>query len=680
MEKVKIQTKLNTSYILIFVSILVLVLPFSLHDNSDSVEPKLIDDSSIGYYQSTTCEISLSEVVIKNINNLENVRFNANNYAGSECFGKVTGLDKVGNSFFVSIGTNSLYSFVLQSIIWVVVLVLISKKRIQKKNYSYIATLFLPILFCSQLIFESRFYSNSNIYYDSSISRQNYYLISYFLGFLLISLVMKEIFEKREVSFANLIPLTFFFFGTYQGMNLNFFFVLLIFFGLQSTFKNVKLNKFTLVYFFFSIAWVLNKKTSDNFFDTDKLRGLINSSNDLNSTIYWIICTYFLLIGIYELVENSDWKNEAKRFSDMLLLSGSLIVVFGIFSSLNQVANFVFSFMLGQNKRGMRSLDSIDGNTWRGMLPSAELGGEFYGIAILLTIYLVLKQETNLNFFRIMALFICSYGMLRSNNFAAFSTLIIFGLSMFFQIYSKTFRNYKYLFFTIIAFCILFLLIFNVGSYETFNVVIIEEALIHSDLFPNDEIYESFLKKERYFIEKDFKTLILNSDNYQGASTSILFLIDVYTPKFNIPFLPNLVGLLGFLSLAINRTELWGIFIAKYSPSTIDTLFGYGPFQFSNYLYGHNIRLDLPKGKLSSLILPHSSFLDLIIFIGFGGIILLFLFVLFQIYKGTYDKSFSLALFLYMSINLIKSDSILYFPTFTLFSFLFIKSFMVRNE
>ena len=29
-----------------------------------------------------------------------------------------------------------------------------------------------------------------------------------------------------------------------------------------------------------------------------------------------------------------------------------------------------------------------------------------------------------------------------------------------------------------------------------------------------------------------------------------------------------------------------------------------------------------------------------------------------------------------MSINLIKSDSILYFPTFTLFSFLFIKSFM----
>ena len=52
---------------------------------------------------------------------------------------------------------------------------------------------------------------------------------------------------------------------------------------------------------------------------------------------------------------------------------------------------------------------------------------------------------------------------------------------------------------------------------------------------------------------------------------------------------------------------MWGIFIAKYSPNFVETLFGNGPNQLNNYLYSQEVRLDLPEEKLKSLYLPHSS-------------------------------------------------------------------------
>ena len=84
-----------------------------------SNEPVEINDSTIGFYQSTTCNMSLINVVKKNLQNDLDLRFNNNNYAGLECFGKVTGLDKVGNIYILSIGTNSNITIIIQSLIWI---------------------------------------------------------------------------------------------------------------------------------------------------------------------------------------------------------------------------------------------------------------------------------------------------------------------------------------------------------------------------------------------------------------------------------------------------------------------------------------------------------------------------------------------------------------------------------
>ena len=39
--------------------LVILLLPFHISDKQDNIGPELLSDSSVGYYQSTTCKISL---------------------------------------------------------------------------------------------------------------------------------------------------------------------------------------------------------------------------------------------------------------------------------------------------------------------------------------------------------------------------------------------------------------------------------------------------------------------------------------------------------------------------------------------------------------------------------------------------------------------------------------------
>ena len=227
---------------------------------------------------------------------------------------------------------------------------------------------------------------------------------------------------------------------------------------------------------------------------------------------------------------------------------------------------------------------------------------------------------------------------------------------------------------------LLVLFLLNVGDYKAYNNTLLNEAILHSDLFQYSDNYINYLNKNKYFMENDYKTLMIVENNYKRASTSLLWLIDLYTPRFNIPLLPNLVAFLGIISLAVNRTEMWGIFIAKYNPDFLNAAFGYGPFQLNNYLFGHRVRLDLPEYKIRTLFLPHSSLLDLFIFIGFVGVFLLFSFTIYKFFKKELNNAIYLIMFFYYLINLLKSDSILYIPTFTLFFVLFIKAFVYKNE
>ena len=56
----------------------------------------------------------------------------------------------------------------------------------------------------------------------------------------------------------------------------------------------------------------------------------------------------------------------------------------------------------------------------------------------------------------------------------------------------------------------------------------------------------------------------------QKASTSYRFLVNSFTNSINIPLIPNVVALISVISLLINRTEMWGIFIAKFDPNNFE--------------------------------------------------------------------------------------------------------------
>ena len=106
----------------IFLIFIILFLPFWIHNSSDDIVPKEINESNLDYYRSTTCNISLFEVVRENLNNEVKINYYSNNYVRADCFGKVTGLDLINNKYQVSIGTNSLFTFTLQAAVWCLVL------------------------------------------------------------------------------------------------------------------------------------------------------------------------------------------------------------------------------------------------------------------------------------------------------------------------------------------------------------------------------------------------------------------------------------------------------------------------------------------------------------------------------------------------------------------------------
>ena len=671
----------NKNLLLVVLVISVLALPFSLSDRNDFREPKLVDDSSIGYYQSTTCGISFVEVLSKNINNTNNLYFNNNAYPGTECFGKVTGLDKVENVFIVSIGTNPSVNLLLQSVLYFLIFLLIKpKERSSTFNESLILITLrsglLSLLFTFQHFSEARFYERTNKYFLTDSSVNNYYLLGIFLIYFLIFLGLTEVANSRESVLLNYLPYAFLFVGTFVGTNMNLYILILCFFGLKGLFMKKYNFYINIIYGLFSVLWITFNYSSDNFFDADKLRGYTNSANNDASLYFWIITFYLLLNGFYYLYTVSQLNLD--KFKQSLIYSGAGVVILGFLGAIYPSINFINFFFFGQNKRGMKELDSIAGNTWRGFSASAESIGEFFAFIILFYVLFYIKKNISLTKADYVLLPIVGYGLLKSNNFAAISSLIIF-TTIF--IVNKKILNPKYrnlifggLFFSSLVLFIFYVVSFN---YQFLSTGLLYEISLHSNFFTNSDNYINFLNIEKYFNEKDLGTLLLMEDNSSKASSSYLFLVNLFTTKINIPLIPNIVAFISMISIFINRTEMWGIFFAKYSPTIGESLFGSGPLQISEYLYRHPVRLDVPPEKLQSLFLPHSSIFDVLVFYGLIGLLLMSFFIFRIFYNRKYIEKDAKYLLGFLLINMVKSDSILYISS-TILIFLII--FMIIEK
>tara|TARA_B100000886_G_scaffold340248_1_gene308686 strand:+ start:3210 stop:5234 length:2025 start_codon:yes stop_codon:yes gene_type:complete len=664
--------------IILLTFILLIIIPFSITDNNDEIKAKALESSTVGYYQSTTCNISLFEFLTENTLTDKNFYFNNNNYSDINCFGKITGVDLNKDNFFISVGTNTSLSLLIQSSLWFLVIILIPKHEVGK-NINIYLVIFLPVLFCLQLFSEERFYTRTNILFNNEISLNNFYILGNFITYLLFGFISFEILKSRYKNLINYIPFTFLFVGTFLGMNLNFYLIILSYFGINYLYNN-SINKYDLIYVVFSLIWIFNIESNDYFFDGDKLRGFINSNLNLYSQIFWLSVFYLIIKGIIFLVEEGVKSFSEVVFLRNLLISSSLIVLFGVLGSYYPIVNFYNFLIFGQNKRGMRTIESIAGNTWRGFSASAESIGEFFGFVVLFLFLIYFFKKELLNYKYYLLLIPIFFGFYKSNNFASILSLFIIISFVLIQNFALKKVSVK-TFWSILVFLILVIpSIFVLNSdYNYFSSELLFESTLHQGFYDNPGSYENYLVLEKKMYERDLKTILLLSQNKLEASTSYIFLVNIFTNNLNIPLLPNIVAVISFISLLINRTEMWGIFIAKYDPNLIEGFFGSGPLQINKYLYSENVYLDVPKEKINSLFLPHSSFLDYLIFIGFGGVIII-LFYIFRKLVSTNKNNMFKYLIIFLFVNLLKSDSILYLNFFILFlTCLFLSSRLQKN-
>ena len=94
-----------------------MLLPWSIRSN-DSIIPAIsIEESTVGYYQTNTCDFSLQEVLSQNLNN-NKIEILPDKNSTVKCFGKINGVDYFSDSIKVYVGTNMNVDFLLQSLLY----------------------------------------------------------------------------------------------------------------------------------------------------------------------------------------------------------------------------------------------------------------------------------------------------------------------------------------------------------------------------------------------------------------------------------------------------------------------------------------------------------------------------------------------------------------------------------
>lgn len=633
----------NLFYIKVSLIFLLAVVPFSLSDYTDNIVPEKIT-SDLRFYEINTCNTSLNEFLFHNPNVIyqDHYKIRFNNYSSVRCFGQITGIDQIGYNFYISIGTNSLINLILQSSIWLLLISIYKKTQNFKINFKSLCSIVIAVfLICLLIYSEKRYYSKLLFEMDLEILRTYIYIFSYFFYVVFFSYY---IFTTRDNSIINLIPFAFIFMGLFSGFNIYFYFLFFLAYGVNKIVNEKKFrSKFNLINIVI-IFWAYSALGNDFYLKPDKIRGLSSSVYNFLSVFTWSYIIIFSIFGIFIFMKENTNKFELLKLRNNFLISGSAIIILGYLGSSFPYLNFLNYYYFGQTKFGTddQSIFSRDywgeNEAWRGFFPSAETIGEFYAIAIIL-FFLTSKfsikentiKENKLVLFGIILNFI---GLLASNNKAAFVTLFLC-LSLF--KFKNRKLNFKY---KLIGYSFVVTLFFYFVGFQNLLYDLSFSANKMIDLSYNyglDYNRSSFVK---YYFSTGQENIISRS--------VILFL--------------------GQVAFLINRSELWGLFFSRYNPTLIEFFMGTGPFILSDLYSDIDIlSLRISTGTPLGFLLPHSSFLLSLTYFGLIGTTIL-IFYLFKKLKKLHKENYVIFLVcLFICINIIKSDSILFAPSLIMY-------------
>ena len=622
------------TYYKILLIFLLAVIPFSLSDYSDNIVPEKIS-SDLRFYEINTCNTSLNEFLFHNPNVIyqDHYKIRFNNYSSVRCFGQITGIDQIGYTFYISIGTNSLINLLLQSSIWLVFISIYKKTQTFKINFKSLSSLiFAVFLICLLIYSEKRYYSKLLFEMDLEILRTYIYLFSYFFYAVFFSFY---IFTTRDKTIINLIPFLFIMMGLFSGLNIYFYFLFFLAYGINKVIIEKKIrSKFNLINLIV-IFWAYSAVGNDFYLKPDKIRGLSSSVYNFLSVFTWSYIVIFSIIGIFMYMSEKTNKFEFHKLRNNFLISGSLLIFLGYLGSSFPYFNFLNYYYFGQTKYGTDDQSIFSRNfwgeneAWRGFFPSSETIGEFYAIGIIL-FFLTSKFSLKENKFVLFGIILSFIGLLASNNKAALITL---ALCISLSIFKERKLNFKY---KILGYSFVITLFFYFVGFQN---------LLYDLTFTANKMIDS---SYNYGLDYNRSSFV---QNYFSTSQENLILRSVILSLGQVAFL-------------INRSELWGIFFSRYNPTISEFFIGTGPFILSDLYSDIDIfSLRISTGTPLGFLLPHSSLLLSLTFFGLIGTTILVIYLFGKLKKFSKENFAIFIICLFICINIIKSDSVLYAPS-----------------
>lgn len=632
----------------------ILIFPWVVNNSNSNQSISEISLNTVGNYQSNTCSYSFFEFLRNNFFNDFEVHFDKS--SSMKCFGKINGADIVNDKIFVYLGTNLNLDLLIQASFWLFLLSLIPKANDEfKLKYPLLSNLLVTLLVILHFFGEPEFYQLNSKMFTLDLNN-NYLFYSLLISFFLCFKIFTEIISTRVHNIINFFPFLFLIVGSFNSVNLNLFLLLISFIGINKFIEKRQYLMFFIILMLLNFFWITQINFEYSFFDIDKLTGFSSSSYNPLSTTFWVIIYFFLVLGFYEIILFSKPYFDILKFQTNLLITGSLVFIFSIISASHPVLNFITYYYLGLNKTGSKTLSSVQENAWRGISSSAESIGEFYGLVIFFTIYLffIIKKQ-KISLIQLFMLILNMFGLVRSNNFSVFVLLIIF-ISVSFV--ATRIIDKRKVIVLILVICSLFPLIylqfFNTYNLENASRQVIDVGLEISYIenLDTNEWGLTAIDQKRYL------ELLQSEEESQSISTSLSYLINKYHFSSR-NFIPNITTLISSVASPINRGVKWGVFFGKYNPNIYTFWFGTGLNNLSNYYLQHNTRVN------DGLVLPHSSIFSYLIFIGAFGLFVLISFFIYKVWSNK-NNLFNILLFLYMFINSMKNDNVLYLNSFLL--------------
>ena len=633
--------KTKSEYAVYFLIAVLIIIPWF---NSDSKQidyiPELSQEAN-PFYEINPCKISLVEFFNANKKSIfqDHYFFRPNNDSSINCFGRITGIavqqNNLQTEFFISVGTNSLINLLLQGVIWLLLLFLVMKSKTKTETLNkYIHNLSIILtsyLFTFSIYAQQRFYEDSFYIVDLN-ERTTYILI--FLLFLFLIKNLTELYLVRSTHLINMLPLIFLIFGIFSGYNIVFFSFIFIYSGINSLILKEYNKKFVFTYLSFSFWWLINSN-GNFYFNPGKFRGFTNSQYEFNSNLFWIIFFLLTILGILRELRINYKYFQLQTFNKYFSISSLVILIFGIVGSNFPSINFFSYYYLGLQRNVVELVNPFAFDqfgvkiSWRGISPSSETIGEFFGLCLIMILFGIF-QNYKLNKYTYIGIFSSSVGLYFSDNRT--SIVIVFMIILFFtikDIQSEFIKNIlkikKLKLFLSIALIAIFYLFTRTETYEFYSISI----LSNSRNYQFDSIFSSYL-------------LLLNNS---FEEQNILYYV---------------FGFFSVVGYLLNRSEMWGIFFARYNPTFNELLIGSGPLTLGQ-LYG-----ELKIDNLSTFLLPHSSLLSYIVYFGLLPVVYLIIKLLNLMIKNKNNIHF-ISISSFMFFNIIKNDSLNYFPLFLLY-------------